>query len=308
MNFLKTFGKVYISSGALGIDGKGYWYDKILNLIPGHNFKSATFIAKTVTWDKRDGNLPLKDNLQPKDKFPKCVKFYPFEGSMMNAVGVSSPGLKNLLDRRIWSNIEDLFLISIIPVKNTPEERIEEIDFMARMISLCWSEFKNIVGIQLNISCPNTGIDIGDYIKEVQEYINILYEHAFPIDLKINMLISPEFIDRLYNYNIVTCSNTIPYRSIPEIDWDKYSGLESMGGGGLSGPILLPYVIDWIKRFREINKTIPIKACGGIFHKDDVDKVVEAGADAIEIGTVKLFRPWRIKSIIKRANKLLKDI
>ena len=81
-----------------------------------------------------------------------------------------------------------------------------------------------------------------------------------------------------------------------------------MGGGGLSGPILLPYVIKWIEDFRKLDKTMPVKACGGIFSADNVDEVVNAGADAIEIGTVKLFRPHRIKGIIKRAYELLGNI
>jgi len=48
---------------------------------------------------------------------------------------------------------------------------------------------------------------------------------------------------------------------------------------------------------------LPIKACGGILSVKDVKKVYAAGADAIEIGTVKVVRPWRIKSIIIEAKK-----
>jgi len=104
--------------------------------------------------------------------------------------------------------------------------------------------------------------------------------------------------------DIITCSNTIPFGSFPDrINWDKYKGLEHLGGGGLSGKPLLPFVIDWIKKARKVS-TMQIKACGGIFCKEDVEKVMETGADAIELGTVKLLRPWRIKSIINKCNEI----
>jgi len=306
--FLRTFGRIYNASGALGIDGKGYWYDKFLNLIPGHDFDDSTFIAKTVSLDPRYGNLPLKKNLKPKNKWPDCIKIWPFSGHMMNAVGVSSPGLETLLNEEIWDDRLDAFLISIIPVRETYIERMKEIREISDLISK--HKFITSVGIQLNISCPNINIDVDGY-SEIYTYLSFLKDTKLPIDLKINVLTPVEKIIRLVNeldinINMVTCSNTIPFGSFPnEIDWTKYSGLEKYGGGGLSGPILLPYVIDWIKRFRNLEKIFPLKACGGIFSKEDVDKVVEAGADAIEIGTVKLMRPWRIKSIVKRAKELL---
>lgn len=306
--FLNLFGNVFVASGALGIDGKGYWYDKLLNWIPGHNFDGATFIAKTVTVDARDGNLPLKDNLQPRDKFPKCVKLYPFSGHMMNAVGVSSPGLQTILESGVWDNRTKPFLISIIPVRQSFKERVREIQEVTQLILK--HRFSTMVGIQLNVSCPNTEVNHDSYFGEIFSYLSILKETRLPIDLKVNILVPVYKIIELINLSTfvnlqaITCSNTIPYKSIPEINWDKYSGLESMGGGGLSGPTLLPYVVNWIKEFRNKNKTMPIKACGGIFSKEDVDKVVEAGANAIEIGTVKLFRPHRVKGIIKRMEDL----
>jgi len=302
--FLDCFGRVYVASGSLGIDGKGYYYDKFLSLIPGHNFRGATLITKTITVDARDGNLPLKKNLQPRSKWPNCIKVYPFSGHVMNAVGIPSPGLKAVLDSGVWYNIENPFLISIIPVRKTKMDRIKEIETAVELLGKNCRNFKTIFEIQLNVSCPNIGIDIYQYINEVQAYISILYEAGFLVDLKVNVLIPPECINALHSYQMVTCSNTIPFGAFPdEINWKKFSGLEQYGGGGLSGPILLPYVIDWIKRFREIDRLFPLKACGGIFSKRDVDKVIEAGADAIEIGIVKLMRPWKIKGIINRMKK-----
>ena len=78
-----------------------------------------------------------------------------------------------------------------------------------------------------------------------------------------------------------------------------------MDGGGLSGKPIFPFVLDWVKSFRKTNSILPIKFCGGIFHKDDINRIVDVGADAVEIGTVKLLRPWRVKSIIEKSYDLL---
>lgn len=301
--FLETFGRAYLASGVKNIDGRGYWYDKFLKFIPGHNFEGSTLIAKTVTLDHRDGNLPLKSNLQPKDFFPKCVKIYPFSGSIMNAVGVSNPGLCSVLKMGIWQKITKPFLISIIPVRKTHEERLREMHTIVRILSHHIDEFEVPVGIQFNVSCPNVGRK--EYIKEISEYLDILNIIDLQIDLKVSVLFPVEQINSLScKYDIITCSNTIPYgRFSDEIDWSKYTGLEEFGGGGLSGNPLLPFVVDWIKKFRNLNTKTPIKASGGMMSVKAVDKVVDAGAQAIEIGTVKLLRPWRVKNIIKRMEK-----
>ena len=47
-----------------------------------------------------------------------------------------------------------------------------------------------------------------------------------------------------------------------------------------------------------------IKGGGGIMSSDDADRMKAAGANAIEFATVAMLRPWRIKKIIKRAEKI----
>jgi len=299
--FLDIFGKVFVTSGGLGIDGKGYWYDKLLELIPGYSFKNTTFIAKTVTIDARDGNLPLDENLQPISRFPKCVKFYPFHSAMMNAVGISNPGLAKILEMGIWQERTDPFLISIMPVKSRLKGRLRELRKMVKLIEKHSSEFKAVYGIQLNISCPNVGKNLNDYMKETIAYLELLQNFRY-LDIKVNVLFPPESLANLSTLcSIVTCSNSIPFGAFPDkINWDNYRGLEEFGGGGLSGKPLLPFVTDWIKRARTITD-LPIKACGGIISAGDVTKVYEAGANAIELGSVKVLRPWRVKSIVKAA-------
>lgn len=304
--FLKTFGKVYTASGALGLDGEGYYYDKFFNKIPGYSLDNTTFITKTVTVNPLVGNLPFskKNSLTPLSKWPKCIKVYPFTGALMNAVGVSNPGLKNILARGIWQKREEPFIISIIPVRNNYQKRLNELSEVARLINNY--EFKTKIGLQLNVSCPNTGI-MDDYFREVETYLKLFRSLLkVPIDLKVNVLFP---IDKAVSLaplcDIITCSNTIPYGSFPDIIyWKKFKGLEKFGGGGLSGSPIFPLVKQWITNFRILDKKTKIKACGGIMRAKDVDELKLAGANAIEIGSVKLLRPWRVKSIVEKGLSL----
>jgi len=302
--FTDVFGRVFITSGGKGIDGKGYWYDSFLNLIPGYNFKNATFIAKTVTIPARDGNLPLKPDLQPKAFIPKCIKIYPFTGAMMNAVGISNPGLEAILNMDIWQQRKMPFLISVMPVGKTFKERLREIEQVVELLEPI--SFKAVTGLQLNVSCPNVGLDTESFFDEqLVEYLNKLADLGWFIDLKINVLFPYEQIVNLEKWcDIITCSNTIPFGAFPDkINWNKYKGLEQFGGGGLSGAPILPFVLDWIKSARTVSD-IEIKGCGGIMSKNDVVKMQAAGVDAIELGIVKLLRPWRVKSIINKCDEL----
>jgi len=49
---------------------------------------------------------------------------------------------------------------------------------------------------------------------------------------------------------------------------------------------------------------MPIKASGGITSVKRVRLMKTAGADAIEIATVLIVRPWRVKAILKCAEKI----
>jgi len=107
----------------------------------------------------------------------------------------------------------------------------------------------------------------------------------------------------------ITMSNTIPWGKLPErIDWtglfgSEQSPLAHLGGGGLSGWPLTRIVCDWIREARDCGFSKPIWACGGIESRKAVDAVKAAGASGVQLGTVAMLRPWRMKGIIRHANE-----
>jgi dihydroorotate dehydrogenase len=105
-------------------------------------------------------------------------------------------------------------------------------------------------------------------------------------------------------------ANTIPWGD-PSVDWQAVyksteSPLKRRGlpvPGGLSGPACLPVTIDKIKEARGLDIVKPIVAGNGIQSPADVQAVRQAGADAVAIGIVGLVRPWRMRRIIRAANR-----
>ena len=64
-------------------------------------------------------------------------------------------------------------------------------------------------------------------------------------------------------------------------------------------------VIEQIKELRKAGFKKYINGGGGILYKKDVDKIIEAGADSIAIGSVAFLNPFAIPGIIKRASELI---
>ncbi len=161
----------------------------------------------------------------------------------------------------------------------------------------------------------------------------------FNITVPIDALLE---LDKNPNLNAICLSNTIPYGWQPNknlfrgnddnnfleliddniadysvdrgnvivksIFWKHMYGVESplknIGGGGLSGPIIKPFVLHYIQELRKAGFTKHINGGGGISCANDVNLYKKAGANSIFYGSVANTRPWQVAKIIKRANEI----
>lgn len=310
------FGCVFAAAGTLNFFGNGWPYHKIYcALFDGFDFTGATLVTKTTTLNQCKGNMPLDYRFQPKEFFPDCIKVKFFKGVVLNAVGLSGPGVKTLLKYDRWQRKTKPFLISFMAVCKTKNDRIEE---TRRFVSLLKEEldfFCSKVGLEINVSCPNTEHNSTELAREAIEYLKIASSLKIPLVVKLNVLISNETVKRIADSGLcdaIDISNTIPWGQLSErIDWKGLFGsdispLAHLGGGGLSGKPLLPIVCNKIKFLRRAGIELPIIGGGGVLQKNDVALLKDTGADAVAIGTVSILRPWRVKSIIDYANKIFK--
>jgi dihydroorotate dehydrogenase (NAD+) catalytic subunit len=307
-----TFERVFNASGARGFRREGYWFHR-LGL--GPDFDGATFVTKTTTLSPRAGNMPLDEEWRPQARFPDCVIVKPFKGVVLNAVGLSGPGIEALIDPWLGSLVEPS-VISIMSVAPSPEERLAEVEKMVLQLERFVDVHPDRVAIQVNISCPNVGLDTSHLAHEAAAAIDAVARLDAPIMVKLNALAPSEVaveIARHKRCDAIVVSNTIPWGQLPNrIEWMKLFGVEYVfgvltpegfplakyGGGGLSGAPLLPIVCDWIRAARAAGVEKPIIGGGGILSKRGADAMLDAGADAIELGSIAILRPWRVKGIV----------
>lgn len=308
------FGNVIGASGLQGWFGEGYPYHRFLKLIPGFTFSGVTLTAKTATLAPRAGNMPLrKDKLTPREFKPASIVVRPGAGVVLNAVGLSGPGLDFLIKTGEWQKLSEPFLLSFMSVGDTREDRLTELRGAVALLKEALPNFSAPVGLQLNFSCPNTGHAQDELVSDVHESLQIASVLGIPLIPKISVLLPPEKaadILRDQNCDALAVSNTIAWSDLPEnvrrvFFQTNRSPLERFGGGGISGKYLLPLVVEWLRQFRRYHTEKPIIAGGGILRARDVNELVEAGASAISPGSVVILRPWKMRGIIRRAKELL---
>lgn len=307
------FGPILCASGVQGFFGEGYWHHKALGPF-GPKFKGCTFVAKTTTLEHCEGNMQMKkDGITPRELFPKCVKVYFRKGIVLNACGLPGPGAKALFETGRWQKRTIPFFISFMSVERSVGERITELHKFVKLLREHLPEFKAPVGLQLNYSCPNVGVDINYLFDETKTGLKIASVLGIPLMPKFNVLASPKVMKGItddVNCDAICVSNTIPWGKLTsKIKWKELFGsdvspLVQYDCGGLSGKPLLPLVVDWVKQARHEGISKPINAGGGILEPGDLTPVYNADASSVFIGSVATLKPWNVKKIIERAHVL----
>lgn len=313
------FGPVWGMSGFMNFYGQGWPYHKLLRIM-GVSFKSVTLVSKTVTLLPRVGNMPLKKNLMPVEFIPKSVYQNFFQKHALNAVSLSGPGAEEIISSpRLYEKVKP-FQLSFMSVASSLEDRLTEFDGFIKILLREFPKYKTKIGLQLNVSCPNIQHDNPE-LKEILTMLDMcepLVEKGIAIILKISVEMPTENILVFGNHkncHAICTSNTVNFGNLPEkINWQKLfpngspllkRNLNIQKPGGLSGAPLLPLVIEQIKELRKAGFEKHINGGGGILHKKDVDKIIEAGADSISIGSVAFLNPLAVPGIIKRAKEII---
>ena len=302
------FGKVLGASGVQGFFGEGYWFHKYLKPF-GLDFRNMTFVAKTTTLNQRDGNMPLRGNFTPREWMPKCIYVNHLRGIALNSVGLSGPGTRALFAATRWQMRQKPFFISFMSVEKTAKERLYELTVFVDIIKSYLPRFRAPVGLQINYSCPNAGVHIDGLLQEAEEGLSIASKLGIPLMPKFSVVLHPKVAREIAKHpacDAICISNTVPYGQMPDkIDWQKlfgpYSPLDNYGGGGLSGKLLLPLLLEWLEEARNIGLEKPINAGGGILCLKDAKKVMGL-ADSIFLGSIAFLRPWRVANIVRTIN------
>lgn len=300
------FGRAFCSSGALGFFGDGYWWHGLMRPF-GLDWDGATFVAKTTTLAPRAGNMELREDMvTPRRLAPPCIKVDLLRGAVLNAVGLSGPGAWFLFQTGRWQARTRPFFLSFMSVAGTPEERLEELRVFCRIIRHRKDGFSAPFGLEINFSCPNVGLDPAELSEEVRTSLNAASAIGVPVVPNFGPDVPVEAALRAAEHpacDAISVANTVRWGRLPGlIDWRKLWGgtspLAHLGGGGLSGAPLRPVVLGWVREARRAGLRKPLIAGGGVLSERDAVALLDAGADAVKLGTIGILRPWRVRGVI----------
>lgn len=311
------FGRAWNAAGARNFFGNGYRAHRRLGPLRPR-WEGSTFVAKTTTLAPREGNMPLHGT-EPLELAPKCIKVNFRKAAVLNAVGLSGPGLCELLGTGLWQARTEPFLLSFMATAQDHMDRFDEAKHFAERLAAVRNSFRAPFGIELNYSCPNVGMSHEYLAGEALGALSTLAYHldGVPLVVKLNALV-PVAVARDIAYHIdcdaLCVSNTIPWGARPDlVDWKGLFGeevcdgvvlspLAHLGGGGLSGAPIYPLVREW---FAEAGKDFPrpLVAGGGVVTARQAVELIKLGAQAIELGSVAIVRPWRVASIIRAIDR-----
>jgi dihydroorotate dehydrogenase len=275
--------------------------------------------------------MPLKeDGVTPKELSPRCIlpnyhsgyrklSLRMFRlGIMLNAVDLSNIGAEALLEKGIWQQRTEPFFLSFMSVENTPDKRLNELERFLQLLGNHLDSFKAPVGLQVNCSCPNAGLNPDDLanIDEVCRGVMLAHRLRIPLMWKFNVLTPVKDVREIcrrcnHHLGAICLSNTIHWDDLPRVGIDRQelfgtdiSPLHEFGGGALSGKPLLPLVIEWLNKAKLANIDTHICAGGGIMSSDEIVSLFLAGADSVSLGCVGTLRPRRVQAIIRKAQRL----
>ncbi len=228
-----------------------------------------------------------------------------FRGGLINAVGLSNPGIEeSLKEINLFKSKSKIPIIASIfaPTK-------KEFGQVAKKVSEAGPDF-----IEVNISCPNVESEFGKpFAKDIKLAAKVTEEVKKNTKIPVIVKLSPNVDDikslalavESAGADCISAINTVGPGMIIDIKTAK--PVLSNKVGGVSGPAIKPIAVRCIFDIYEAVK-IPIIGIGGILTGQDAIEMIMAGASAIGIGSAVYYRGIDVfKKICQEIRKFMKE-
>ena len=248
----------------------------------------GAIVTKSVTRYPREGNPP-----------PRIVET---PSGMLNSIGLANIGVEAYIKKMI-PLYEELKTPIIMNIAGSTDDEYCEILELTELVS------SNIVGYEINISCPNVnvgGMEFGvdcDLTEQLTTRLRKLTDRLLIMKLSPNVtdIAAIGVAAEKGGADALSAINTLVGMSINTTN--KKSNIH-YGYGGLSGPAIKPVGLACVHKIYQA-VDIPLIGIGGITSADDVLEYVLAGAAAVEVGTANYRDPNVGTSIIVELDRLL---
>ena len=222
----------------------------------------------------------------------------PFRHGMLNAVGLSNPGVEEMVKEiRLFKKQSTAPIFASIFGRT-----IEEYGEVAKRLIEAEPDL-----IEVNVSCPNVrsefGTPFGDSLQDTAKVTELVKKYAGNIPISIKLGPHGPGIGRLakmceeHGADAITAINTVGPGMV--IDIDVREPVLSNKTGGVSGPAILPIAIKSVYEvFEQVH--IPIIGTGGITTWEDAVQMVLAGATLLGVGTAVYYQGMEVFRKIDR--------
>lgn len=212
---------------------------------------------------------------------------------MLNAVGLAGPGV----ERWRRDDLSALERRGATVVGSIWGRNVDEFAQAAAMM-----RGANIVALEVNASCPNLESRSQIFAHSAQATRSVV-EASLVAGVPLWVKLSPNTPDLVSiaaaaldaGASALVLVNTLLGLAI---DIETRHATLGNGGGGVSGPAILPVALRAVYECREAFPDTPIVGVGGISSGEDALAMVMAGANAVEVGTASFANPrapWLIQ-------------
>ena len=206
------------------------------------------------------------------------------EGGIINAIGLSNPGVETFKGEleKLEGKVPQIASI----YGSTPEE-----------FAGVASQVENLVdALELNVSCPHAMEGCGASIGQDPDLISrIVKAVKRSVDTPVIAKLTPNVTDIVEiaraaekgGADALTLINSLGPGM--RIDLESANPILSNRFGGMSGPAIKPIALRCVYQVHQ-NVKIPIMGVGGITNYQDVVEFLYAGASCVQIGTAVMYR------------------
>ncbi len=271
-----------IASGAAGFDGKFWFWEWVLVWLGLIEPKLFTICLRTLSLKPRPYPISNFSWVRVWTWMPffrsSCVRLL-INGGVLNKIGLWNPGIDHWI-QKIAPHINFAEVDIVVSIYGNQEELVEQAKKLNNF---------NIVAIEVNDSCPNTGHGIPQYMSVVNSVKAVATVSRHPVIVKVSVM--QDYLSIANELRGIACAvslNSVPWKIVFR---DAKSPMEDIGpagsgGGGVSGRPAQIY--NW-RAARELAEagSIPVIA-PSIMSYDDLRVVEQLGAGAFSYGAIHL--------------------
>jgi dihydroorotate dehydrogenase (NAD+) catalytic subunit len=239
---------------------------------PPHELGAVT--VKSLAHFAHAGNPPLRVTETP-------------GGGMLNSVGLAGPGVSGWIEN-------DLPALEFFDARVIVSLWGRVVDDYAKAAAMLAPVSSRIAGVEVNLSCPNLGGHemFAQSVEATADAVRAVVGElrgapgAPPVFAKLTAQVTDVVIIAQAALGAgatgLTLINTLPGLIV---DLDHRRPMLGAGGGGLSGPPILPVALRTVADVARAHPGVPIIGTGGVSTGEDAVAMLLAGASAVGVGT-----------------------